>query len=66
MNQLYENGNLKDHLDYFHISNYKERSLYKEPEFIRDHVIGRDIACKGKADHLKGQQNLQLLGSTKY
>jgi hypothetical protein len=32
------------------------------PEFIRDHVIGRDISCKGKADHLKGQHNLQLLG----
>ena len=32
------------------------------PEFIRDHVIGRDITCKGKADHLKGQHNLQLLG----
>ncbi len=31
-------------------------------EFIRDHVIGRDICCKGKADHLKGQHNLQLLG----
>lgn len=31
-------------------------------EFIRDHVIGRDITCKGKADHLKGQHNLQLLG----
>jgi hypothetical protein len=22
----------------------------------------RDISCKGKADHLKGQHNLQLLG----
>ena len=32
------------------------------PEFIRDYVIGSDITCKGKADHLKGQHNLQLLG----
>ena len=32
------------------------------PEFIRDYVIGKDITCKGKTDHLKGQHNLQLLG----
>jgi hypothetical protein len=32
------------------------------PEFIRDWVIGRDVTCKGKSDHLKGQHNLQLLG----
>jgi hypothetical protein len=31
-------------------------------DFIRDYVIGRDLYCKGKADHLKGQHNLQLLG----
>jgi len=32
------------------------------PEFIRDFVIGKEITCKGKSDHLKGQHNMQLLG----
>lgn len=32
------------------------------PEFIRDFVIGKNVTCKGKSDHLKGQHNLQLLG----
>ena len=31
-------------------------------EFLRDHVIGLPLTCKGKTDHLKGQHNLQLLG----
>jgi hypothetical protein len=31
-------------------------------DFIRDYVIGRNAYCKGKADHLKGQHNMQLLG----
>ncbi len=30
--------------------------------FVRDHVIGKSAYCKGKADHLKGQHNMQLLG----
>jgi hypothetical protein len=32
------------------------------PEFLRDWVLGREITTKGKADHLKGEHNLQLLG----
>lgn len=32
------------------------------PDFIRDYVIGKNLWCKGKADHLKGQHNMQLLG----
>ena len=31
-------------------------------EFLRDFVIGKPLTCKGKADHLKGSHNLQLLG----
>jgi len=32
------------------------------PEFIRDIVIGKDITCKGKSNHLRGSHNMQLLG----
>ena len=31
-------------------------------EMFRDHVIGRDLYCVGKADHLKGEHNSGLLG----
>jgi hypothetical protein len=31
-------------------------------DFITEYVMGTEITCKGKADHLKGQHNLQLLG----
>lgn len=32
------------------------------PDFIAEYVTGYDLYTKGKADHLKGQHNLQLLG----
>jgi hypothetical protein len=32
------------------------------PNFIVDHVLGRDLWTLGKAEHLKGQYNSQLLG----
>jgi len=32
------------------------------PDFIREYVIGSSISLKGKADHLKGQHNLEMLG----
>jgi hypothetical protein len=31
-------------------------------DFITEFVIGVDMTCKGKSDHLKGQHNMQLLG----
>lgn len=31
-------------------------------DFLRDYVIGLPLYCKGKADHLFGQHNLQLMG----
>jgi len=31
-------------------------------DFLRDYVVGIDISLKGKADHLKGQHNLQMMG----
>jgi hypothetical protein len=31
-------------------------------DFIYEYVIGEDLCCKGKADHLKGEHNMQLLG----
>lgn len=31
-------------------------------DFLRDYVMGIDICLKGKADHLKGQHNLQMMG----
>jgi len=31
-------------------------------DFLRDYVIGIKLFVKGKADHLKGQHNMQLLG----
>ena len=33
-------------------------------KFFSDHCIGDKLSCKGKADHLKGCHNLQLLGKT--
>ena len=31
-------------------------------DIFYDYVIGKNLCCKGKADHLKGQHNMQLLG----
>jgi len=31
-------------------------------DILYDYVIGSNLCCKGKADHLKGQHNMQLLG----
>ena len=31
-------------------------------DFLRDYVVGLKLFVKGKADHLKGQHNMQLLG----
>ncbi len=31
-------------------------------DFFISYVIGKDLFCKGKADHLKGEHNLELLG----
>ena len=32
-------------------------------DFLRDYVVGLKLFVKGKADHLKGQHNMQLLGN---
>ena len=32
------------------------------PDFFVQYVIRKELFCKGKADHLKGQHNLELLG----